>query len=210
MSIPIKQKPCKAIGKAKGFNGCGTMTFKRTHGLCPSCYANWLLSTPEGKEKLQKSILTATKPKRDLQNRIEKEKKEKSLSYLLINTRTVCHDYIKLRDRGNSCVSCGMPWNESHQAGHFYKAELYSNLKYDEKNIHNQCVGCNIHKDGNHQPYRERIKSRVGSDGLEYLDQKAAEFKTQTTFKWDREELNQIRDYYKQKIKELKKSLPLD
>jgi hypothetical protein len=208
MGIPIKEKQCKGTGKAKGFDACGTMTFKRTYGLCPSCYASWLLNTPEGKEKLQKTTLKITKPKRDLQKAINEKKEQSSLSYLKQNTVNACHEYIKLRDKGKPCVSCGQPWNKEHQAGHFYKAELYSNLKYDEFNIHNQCVGCNIHKNGNEQKYRERILLRISTDELDRLDRDAAEYKVMN-FKWDRENLKQIRDYYKKKLKDLKNSLDL-
>ncbi len=75
--IEPKQKPCKGIGKAKGFDGCGKETYKRTYGLCPSCYADWLLSTPEGKEKLTKATIKAIKPRLELEEAI-KEKNERT------------------------------------------------------------------------------------------------------------------------------------
>ena len=206
--IKIKEKPCKAMGKAKGFNGCGKMALKRTHGLCMKCYPQWLLYTPEGKEKMAKSIFVATKPRRDLEKAIIENKENKSLSWLLVNTRTACHDFIKFRDQGKPCVSCDAPWHKDHHAGHWKKAELYSNLKFDERNIHNQCEGCNIYKDGNVQEYGNRIHNRIGREAKAVVEQMAEDYKS-IDFKWDREELKAIRKYYQEKLKSLKNSLPL-
>ncbi len=56
--MKAKQKPCKAIGKALApdVEGCGKMTYKRTYGLCDTCYKQWLYETPEGKEKQKQNL----------------------------------------------------------------------------------------------------------------------------------------------------------
>ena len=143
------------------------------------------------------------KDRQKIREAITQKKEKSSLGWLKINVRTVCHDYIKLRDKGKPCVSCGQPWSEEHQAGHWKKAELYSTLKYNEFNIHNQCPGCNLYKDGNVQNYSDRIHIRIGHDKKSELEELAAQEK-RTYFKWDRIELKEIRDYYKDKIKQLK------
>lgn len=58
MIIKPKEKPCKAIGKAKSSDvqGCGKPVYKRTYGLCDNCYREWLFETPEGKEKQQHAL----------------------------------------------------------------------------------------------------------------------------------------------------------
>lgn len=205
MAVKIKEKPCKGIGKAKGFWACGKLAFKRTYGLCQSCYSKWLLNTPEGKEKLSKAALKATKPRRDLEKAIKEEKEYKSMGWLLINTRTACHDYIKLRDKGKPCVSCGQPWSKDHQAGHWKKAELFTTLRFNERNIHNQCEGCNLFNDGNVQEYGNRIHLRIGRKAKEELELLAEEDK-KMNHKWDRIRLIETRKHYKEKLKELKSS----
>lgn len=201
--IKPKEKPCKGTGQAKGY-GCGKPTIHRVYGLGKMCcYSDWLLNSENGKIKLEKSIIKAQKPRKELEQAREDKKQRKSLGWLLINTRTVCHEYIKLRDKGKPCVSCGQPWGDKHQAGHWKKAELYSLLKFDERNIHNQCEGCNIHKDGNVQQYGDRIHLRIGAEGKKELE-RIASLEKQTDHKWCRTELNKIRDYFKLKIKELK------
>ena len=138
-------------------------------------------------------------------NELIKEKKAKNtLETLKKSIMNVCHKYIRLRDEGKPCVSCGQPWNSNHQAGHWKKASDYSNLKYNEFNIFNQCQGCNLMKDGNVQKYGDRITLRISKEQKQEIEQLAADYK-KDGFKWDRLELIKIREYYNSKIKELKR-----
>lgn len=160
--------------------------------------------TKKALANLEKQKEQDRKWKEELQQAKKAKKENTSLSYLKINVRTVCHDYIKLRDKGKPCVSCNRPWDSSFQAGHLYKAELYSMLKYDERNIAGQCQNCNLYKDGNESSYHLNILSRISQEDYDEIKRIASEEK-RTNFKWDRQELNRIRDYYKEKSKEIKK-----
>ena len=200
--IQTKEKNCKGTGQAKGY-GCGKPTIHSVYGLGKMCcYADWLFNSEAGKIKVEKATLKATKPRKELEKAKEETKQNKSLSALLINVRTVCHTYIKKRDYGKPCISCGEPWHKDFQAGHYYKAELYSTLKLNEYNIHGQCAGCNIRKEGNLSEYTVNLPKRIGVDVFDTLN-KLAELDHKENFKWDRIELNKIREYYKSKIKEL-------
>lgn len=197
------KKKCKGINKAQGFKGCGKETYYRRYGLCPSCLSDWF-ATETGKVFLEKMILKASKPRREIE-KAEKERKQRHrLGTLLKNVRNVCHEYIRERDKYKPCISCGEPWNERHQAGHFYKAELFSTLKFNEYNINGQCEGCNIRKDGNESQYRVNLPSRIGLEKYRELEHLAS-LEKKTDHKWEREALIEIRKYYKQKLKELKK-----
>lgn len=206
----IDKKKCKGNGVARGY-GCDDIVpvslygqSNRVYGLGKSCgcYSNWLITSPEGKLKMEKATIKASKPRLDLEKAKEETKRNKSLSALLINVRTVCHDYIKKRDYGKPCISCGEPWHKDFQAGHYYKAELYSTLKYNEDNIHGQCEGCNIRKEGNLSEYAVKLPKRIGELAFKQLN-RLAELDHQQDFKWDRIELNEIREQYKRKIKSL-------
>lgn len=197
------KKICKGINRAKG-HGCGKEKYMHRHRLCSSCFATWLLTTDEGKAQLERETIKAKQPRVELEKARQEVKGEKSLSWLKINVRTVCHDYIKLRDKGLPCVSCGAHWTSEHQAGHLYKAELFSMLKYDERNIHNQCKKCNLFDNGNESMYHAAILSRLSIDDYDEIKRIASQEK-QTNFKWDREELEKIRKYYQLKIKQLEK-----
>lgn len=205
-------KKCKGNGKAKGF-GCGKeityserngiKTYKAKYGLgLDCCYSDWLLNSKEGKEILSKTIKKVQKPRLELEKAMTEHNTNKSLSNLLKNTVNACHEYIRKRDKYKPCISCGEAWNETHQAGHFYKAELFSSLKLDETNIHNQCPGCNLYREGNESGYRVGLIKRYSKGYMDLLDSKALLDK-KLNHKWDREELEKIRKYYKLKIKEL-------
>jgi len=205
--MEVKAKKCKGTGKAVDF-GCGTMQLKRIYGLGVSCkcYQNWLLNSDAGREKIKKETLKISQPRIAMEKAIEENKHRVKLSYLLTNTKNICHEYVRLRDGGKPCISCGTPYKEDFQAGHFYKAELFSNLKFDEKNISGQCRQCNLRKEGNESGYRVGIIQRYNEDHLKYLDDKAKHYK-QNHFEWDKLELFEVREYYKEKLKELKNPL---
>ena len=200
----LKYKKCKGINKANDFDGCGkeVLSNSRKYGLCQSCYARWLYSSDIGKEILNKAITQAKKPRLDLEIAKTERKNNKSLSYLIQNTINICHKYIRLRDKEKPCISCGQDWHDDFQAGHFYKAELYSSLKFDETNINGQCPKCNLFLEGNESGYRVGIINRYSKGFLSLLDSKALLEKKQG-FKWDRTKLNKIQQYYKNKLKQL-------
>ena len=159
--IKPKEKPCKGSGKAIGY-GCGKPQIKRIYGLgltC-KCYSTWLLESEEGRKKLSSVTLKVTKPRQDLEKAIEENKDRIKLQTLIVNVRNVCHEYIRERDKGLPCISCGTPYNTNFQAGHFYKAELFSNLRLDEFNIGGQCRICNLRDEGNESGYRTGIIQR--------------------------------------------------
>jgi hypothetical protein len=200
--IEHKSKKCKGTGQAKG-HGCGNETIHRVYGLCKSkCYPNWLLTTDAGKIKMNKATLKATKPRRDFE-KMEKEHKNRSgLTTLLESVKQVCHKYIRERDKGKPCISCGTQWHKDFHAGHFYKAELYSSLRFHELNINGQCVQCNIRLEGNLNPYSINLPERIGQWKFDTIKAEAEHYKHQS-FKWDIEDLKAIRTQYRIKLKQL-------
>tara|TARA_R110002153_G_scaffold189041_4_gene341908 strand:+ start:12846 stop:13472 length:627 start_codon:yes stop_codon:yes gene_type:complete len=195
--IEPKLKPCKGTSKAIG-NGCGKKILNRNLGLCKKCYSNWLLNTPEGKERLSKHTLKVTAPRTELKRAIKAKQDRTKLQYLKVSVQTWCHRFIKERDKGKNCVSCGEPWSSDHQAGHWKKASDYSTLKFWQFNIHNQCQGCNLMKDGNVQKYADRILKRITQEQKNEIEKMCIEEK-HSDFKWDREELKELREFYKEK-----------
>lgn len=199
-------KKCKGTTeKTFGF-GCGKPNKERVFGLGKSectCYRDWLLGSEKGSEYLKRITIKIIAPRVDLENALTEKKDRTKLTWLLINVRTVCHDYIKLRDIGKNCVCCGIPYKPDFHASHFYKAELYSNLKYDENNIHSGCQKCNLLLEGNESGFRAGLIQRYGVAFINELDNKAKDYK-RNDFHWDRETLQEIRIYYQEKLKILK------
>lgn len=199
--IERKKKKCEGRNKALGFEGCGEYFFLYKYGLCLECFKEWAYTTGEGAEFRQKNRLNTSDPIK--RNAKLKAKSDNVLPKLKQEAVGVFHGYIKLRDQGKPCVSCGAPYRADFQATHCFKAESYSSLKYHELNVHGGCETCNIHKDGNFKEYLKRLPGRIGPEQFQELLQLAGKDKKQD-FKWERAALEEIISTYKQKTKELK------
>lgn len=110
----------------------------------------------------------------------------------------VFNKYIRLRDKDKGCISCGKALTSKFDAGHFYNANNHWSLRFDEDNVHGQCVECNQWKHGNLIEYRKGLLNRIGHDGLAWLESFATE-----TRKYTIEELKEIIATYKEKIKNI-------
>ena len=206
--MEVKQKKCKGITKeTKGF-GCGIPTYERRYGLgkfC-GCYAHWLISTEKGREILDKATLKVSKPRRDYEAFRKQEKERKGLPHLLTNTKNAVHAYVKERDKGKPCISCGTPWSSNFHAGHFYKAELYSSLRFNFLNISSQCQQCNTRLEGNLNAYAINLPLRIGPENFKELERLSVLDKHEK-FKWERGVLIEIRKLAQKKLKILGRKL---
>lgn len=203
MSIPLKSKPCKGTGQAHGY-GCGIPTPYRTYGLgkmC-GCYSDWLLNSDAGKVKLYKALNKVQKPRLELEKAQTERKTSSSLKNALKSTKDLVHEYVRLRDKGLPCISCGEPWHSDFQACHYHKAELYETLRFNLDNIHGGCIGCNLYKDGNLEQYNINLPFRIGQKRYNDL-MKLAQVDKHYSKVWNLENLRMIRLEIKQKIKEL-------
>lgn len=173
--IESKERPCKAIGNAKGFKGCGKLILKRTYGLCDKCYRNWLLTTKEGQEKLNKTIPRAKKKvKQDIrqeQRKAKHEAKKKSEWEALLQIEI--NAIVRLIDQGNGCISCSHAWDEiwkrQAQAGHYYSVGSNPTLRYNLFNIFLQCQQCNYWFSANEREYDKGIIKHYGKEMLDYI-----------------------------------------
>ena len=109
----------------------------------------------------------------------------------------VFNKYIRLRDKGNKCISCGRtPLKEN--AGHFYNANNHWSVRFDEDNVHLQCEHCNTYLSGNLINYRTNLITKIGIEKYNEL-----EAKSNVTRKFTVGELKEIIEEYKKKLKEL-------
>lgn len=198
----IKEKQCKSQGKAISFNGCGKVVnvAYRKYGLCPSCYAEFLTETEQGKIIMQKAILKVQKPRLEFEKASKEHLEKKGIAGALLITKTLVHAYVRERDKYKPCISCGCQWNDKFQAGHFYSAGSFETLKFNLDNIHGQCEQCNLFKNGNFDNYALRLPERIGVNKYNELV-KLANIDKQFSKVWNLENLKEIRE----KIKQLKK-----
>jgi hypothetical protein len=104
--------------------------------------------------------------------------------------------YIRLRDKGNVCISCQKPPKKLN-SGHFYNANNHWNVRFDERNVHLQCEHCNTFLSGNLIEYRSNLINKIGLEQLTLLEAEAKK-----TRKFTIDELKEIINTYKKKIKQ--------
>lgn len=198
--IKPKEKTCKGIGKAHGFNGCGTKTMFRKYGLClKKCYPKYLQEDERGKVIMYNAINKVQKPRKDFEKAEKKSKEDSKIKLALANLKTIVHAKVRERDEGKNCISCDAVWNSEFQAGHHYSANSFHTLKFNLDNINGQCVKCNIHLEGNFDNYALNLPKRIGQERYNELVKLAAIDKTFVKI-WNIENLKEIKD----KIKEFK------
>jgi hypothetical protein len=190
----IKEKKCKATGKAIGFESCGKITAvnRLKYGLCPSCYPAFILNDERGKIIMQKALFKVQKPRLDLEN-VQKESKQRTDLQKAHNiTKTIVHAYVRERDKGKPCISCKNPWKPNFQAGHGYAAGSFETLRYNLHNINGQCEQCNLRNEGDFFNYSLNLPDRIGIENYNELVRLAGIDK-QFSKVWDLEKLKEIR-----------------
>ena len=80
---------------------------------------------------------------------------------------------IKNRDKW-TCITCSKKGDgQAMNAGHFKPQGTYPSIKYDTKNVHAQCSGCNKWKHGMLDVYSEKMIEKYGQDILKELSARA-------------------------------------
>lgn len=133
-----------------------------------------------------------------------KERKKKAKEELLTVqdylklAQQVFNRFIRERDKGKPCISCKKLIKENNcDAGHFYSAGGHYNVRFDENNVHAQCSRpCNKDKSGDLLNYRENLVKKIGYEAFEKLT-----IDSQLTRKFTVDELKQIIETYKEKLK---------
>lgn len=131
-----------------------------------------------------------------------KKYKSKTIKNLLVIATHHFNKFIRFRDSKNGlgvCISSGRTLrvpSANAQAGHFYSAGKYPELRFDEDNVHLQSKSDNYFVSGNLIEYRKNLIKKIGIERVERLDMIAARAK-QTRFKWDRIFLIETIEKYK-------------
>jgi len=120
--------------------------------------------------------------------------KKYTVNQLISKATTVFNRFIRNRDHDESCISCGN--FTTLQAGHYYSAGRFPALRFNENNVHGQCMKCNYYESGNLINYRKNLIHKIGIDEVEKLD-RVAEQSKQNQFKWDALYLIEIIEKYK-------------
>jgi len=113
--------------------------------------------------------------------------------------QTSFNAYIRARDAGFPCISCGVPDGQGKRnACHYRPAGVNTALRFNEDNVFGGCERCNTYQSGNLVNYRIGLIKRIGIERVELLESNH-EIK-----KWSISELKAIEATYKAKLKALR------
>lgn len=118
-------------------------------------------------------------------------------------TQAAINRYVRFRDEGKPCISCGKTLRMigrpggDYDAGHYRSVGSAPHLRFDVRNINSQCKKCNKFLAGNIVNYRQGLILRFG---LEFVEEIEAD---QEPRHYSIEQLQEIEREYKTKTKAL-------
>jgi hypothetical protein len=85
--------------------------------------------------------------------------------------QTAFNAWIRARDAGKPCISCGTTANVQYAAGHYRTVKACPELRFEPLNVHLQCNrNCNMGKSGAIVEYRIELVKRIGVEAVEWLE----------------------------------------
>ncbi|WP_096128529.1 recombination protein NinG [Pseudomonas syringae] len=143
----------------------------------------------------------ARKALADIERKEIKARKEKlkSRSDHMKDTQQAFNEWVRHRDMGEPCVSCGRDHNGQWHAGHYRSVGGHPALRFEPLNVWRQCAPCNTHKSGDLVNYRAELVRRIGIVNVEWLEG------PHEPQKYTIEELKALTAKYRALTRELKK-----
>jgi hypothetical protein len=140
--------------------------------------------------------------------RVAKEKLKTRRDWLK-ETQVEFNKYIRARDEGKACISCGTSWisgdvGGSFDCGHYRSVGSAPHLRFDERNAHGQCKKCNRYGAGRAVDYRIGLIARIGVASVEAVE------RDNEPRRWSEADLKAIKAHYTQKRKDLIASRELE
>lgn len=190
-TLPVKKcKVCKAEYVKRSMS----------HIACSiACSAEWAKRQREKREReemradrvVKRAKLEAMKTKPQLTKEAQK----------------AFNKYVRARDIGKPCISCGKQMQHDSSAigggahdvdcGHYRSVGSAPHLRFDQRNAHAQCVHCNRYRSGNAVDYRIGLIARIGLDAVEALEA------DNEPKHYTHDDLRTIRRLYELKLKDL-------
>lgn len=143
----------------------------------------------------------AEKVKAVKERKADKEKlaKLKTRAQWAKEAQTAFNAWVRARDAGHACISCGRHHQGQNHAGHYLSVGARPELRYEPLNVHLQCAPCNTHLSGNAVLYRHALLAKIGAVHLDWLEG------PHPTRHYTVEMLQEIKRHYSAKTKALKK-----
>lgn len=195
-----KKKRCKCCGEygevSEGVQTPNGFFIDYSHAIKHSIDASRKRS-----ERLRlKALRVHEQEVKNAAKRVRERKMEvKPLSYWMKRAQAAFNAWVRARDAGQPCISCGKPDDGSHQrhASHYRSVGGHPELRFCEFNIWASCSVCNNYLSGNLVPFRAALIDKIGLDKVEWLEG------LHEPKRYRADDYKDIERIYKSKLKEL-------
>ncbi|WP_047711322.1 recombination protein NinG [Pseudomonas lactis] len=186
---PAKPKKCRVAA-------CRALFVPSRMGQAVCSPACALIDGPRHAPKARKAL--ADIERKDIKVRKEKLK---SRADHLKDTQQAFNAWIRARDAGHPCISCGTTADVQYCAGHYRTTGSCPELRFEPLNVHLQCnKNCNLSKSGNILGYRPRLLEKIGAEMLAWIEG------PHEAKKYTIEQLKAMTAEYRAKTRELKRA----
>ena len=143
----------------------------------------------------------AEKAEQVRQRKADREKREKlkSRREWEREAQQAFNAWVRERDAGRPCISCGRHHTGQMHAGHYLSVGARPELRFEPLNVWLQCAPCNTYLSGNAVAYRQALVREIGEDKVQWLEG------PHEPRKHSIDDLKAIRDEYRRKARELRK-----
>lgn len=179
----MKQKRCKSCKEL--FTPFRTLQVACSHG-CALSFAT-IKREKEERKKAQEQRKTL----------LEAKERIKSRSSWLKEAQAAFNAWIRARDNGQPCISCGS-FTGKKNAGHYRSVGSSPELRFEPLNVFIQCEKCNSYLSGNLINYRINLIAKIGQEKINWLEGK------HEPKKYTIPELKEIKAKYSKLVREIK------
>jgi hypothetical protein len=150
------------------------------------------------KQREQKAARAKRDERKSLREALEKAK---TRGTHLKELQTAFNAFIRARDAGLPCISCGRPasWRGQWDAGHYRSVGSNPASRFDPLNVNKQCGPCNVHLSGNLIAYRVGLVKKIGLEAVEQLEG------PHSPLKLTLDEILKMKAFYRAEVRRLKK-----
>ena len=159
----------------------------------PLCAAAWAKKLAD-----QKAARAKRDERKSLRDRMEKAK---TRGDHLRELQQAFNAWIRLRDAGQACISCGRHHGGKWNAGHYRSVGSCPELRFEPLNVHLQCEPCNTYLSGNLIAYRVNLIQKIGLEKVEWLEGKHEPIKLALS------QIEQMKAFYRAEVRRLKKEM---
>ncbi|PXX41103.1 MULTISPECIES: recombination protein NinG [Burkholderia] len=187
MNRVLKMKRCRIC--ARDFTPISSMS-----KVCSvPCSLEWARKLSE-KKCLQESR-EGRKAVREARSRV------KTRSDHLREAQAAFNAWVRARDEGLPCISCGRHHEGRWHAGHYRSVGSAPELRFEPLNVHLQCAPCNLYLSGNLTAYRINLIEKIGLEKVQWLETAHAPLKLTI------EQIEQMKKFYRAEVRRIKKEM---